>query len=177
MSRRDYQPGPAAGAKILKDGDLWTLVLVRELGHSPEKVWQALTDPEQLKEWAPFEADRNLGTKGTSARLTTVGAPQPMVSETSVKRAEACRVLEYDWGGRDVRWELEAIPTGTRLTLWAGIDRPYIAMGAAGWHLCLDVLAHLLSGHPLGRIVGADALGFEGWQRLYREYTQQFEAQ
>src|SRR5262245_27772725 len=62
IDRAQYTPGPATGADVLKDGDKWTLVLVRELRHSPEKVWQALTDPAQLREWAPFDADRSLGT-------------------------------------------------------------------------------------------------------------------
>src|SRR6185503_14818751 len=52
-----YDPGPARGAHVEKDDEKWTLVLVRELRHSPEKVWQALTDPAQLREWAPFDAD------------------------------------------------------------------------------------------------------------------------
>ena len=43
--RENYKPGPAAGAEVLKDGEKWTLVLVRELRHPPEKVWQALTEP------------------------------------------------------------------------------------------------------------------------------------
>jgi len=60
-SREQYAPGPASGAHIEKDGETWTLVLVRELRHSPEKVWQALTDPAQLREWAPFDADKNMG--------------------------------------------------------------------------------------------------------------------
>jgi hypothetical protein len=41
-----YTPGPASGAQVRKnEGDKWTLILVRELRHPPEKVWQALTDP------------------------------------------------------------------------------------------------------------------------------------
>ena len=40
-----YEPGPAREAQVKKEGDKWTLILVRELRHSPEKVWQALTDP------------------------------------------------------------------------------------------------------------------------------------
>ena len=47
-------------------------------------------------------------------------------------------------------------------------------MGAAGWHICFDVLDHLLSGTPIGRIVGADAITFAGWQRLNVEYAKQF---
>ena len=62
--REPYAPGPARGAHIQKDGEKWTLILVRELRHSPEKVWQALTDPAHLREWAPFDADGSLDTVG-----------------------------------------------------------------------------------------------------------------
>jgi len=36
--REGYAAGPASGAQVRKDGEKWTLVLVRELGHPPEKV-------------------------------------------------------------------------------------------------------------------------------------------
>ena len=143
--REPYAPGPASGARVRKDGEHWTLILVRELRHSPERVWQALTDPAHLREWAPFDADRSLDTVGTTVRLTTVGAPTPHVSETIVTRADAPKVLEYTWGDK-IRWELEAVGGGTRLTLWTSIDRRFISMGAAGWHICFDVLERLLAG-------------------------------
>lgn len=174
MSNREkYAPGPAAGAEVRKDGEKWTLILVRELRHPPETVWEALTDPAHLSEWAPFDADRNLGAVG-SVKLSTVGAPTPQISETNVKRAEAPRLLEYGWGGSDIRWELEPLGGGTRLTLWHNIDRGFIAWGAAGWHICFDVLERLLAGEPIGRIVGGEAMKFPGWQRLTTEYGQQF---
>jgi uncharacterized protein YndB with AHSA1/START domain len=173
-NRETYAPGPAGGARIQKDGEQWTLVLVRDLRHPPAKVWKALTDPKELHEWAPFDADRNLGTEGT-AKLTTAGAPTPLVSETQVKRADAPRVLEFNWGGQDIRWELEPLGSGgTRLTLWHNINRGFIAMGAAGWHICFDVLDRLLAGQPIGRMVGGDAMNFEGWKRLNAEYAKQF---
>jgi uncharacterized protein YndB with AHSA1/START domain len=173
-TREQYMPGAAAGAEVRKDGDHWTLVLVRELRHPPATVWEALTDPEQLREWAPFDADRSLGTVGT-ATLSTVGAPTPMVSETQVKRADAPRLLEFNWGGQDIRWELEPLGNSrTRLTLWHNIDRRFISMGAAGWHFCFDVLEHFLASDPIGRIVGSDAMKFGGWQRLHAEYSKQF---
>ncbi len=171
--REQYTPGPASGAQVQKDGEKWTLILVRELRHAPDKVWQALTDPAHLRAWAPFEADRSLGTAGSTVRLTTVGTPTPLVSETRVTRADPPRVLEYNWGEHDIRWELEATDLGTRLTLWHDIDRRYISMGAAGWHICIDVLDHLLNGTPLGRIVAGEAMKF-GWQRLNAEYARQF---
>jgi hypothetical protein len=163
-----YAPGPARGAQIRKEGEKWTLILVRQLRHPPEKVWQALTDPAELREWAPFESDANLGTAGATVNLTWVGAPAPQA--TTVTRADEARVLEYN----DIRWELEPSGDGTRLTLWHNIDRRFIAMGAAGWHVCFDVLEHHLSGDPIGRIVGPEAMKFEGWQRLHAEYAQQF---
>jgi uncharacterized protein YndB with AHSA1/START domain len=172
-----YAPGAAFGAEVQKEGEKWTLVLVRELRHPPAMVWKALTDPAELREWAPFDADRPLDRTGT-ATLTTVGAPTPMVSESRVTRADAPRVLEFDWGGQDIRWELEPLAGGgTRLTLWHNIDRRFIAMGAAGWHICLDVLDRALAGQPVGRIVGPDAMKVGGWQRLNGEYAKQFRAE
>jgi len=174
MSGRDqYAPGPAAGAEIRKDKDRWTLVLVRNLRHPPAKVWKALTEPQHLREWAPFDSDRDLGTPG-NARLSTVGTPTLHVSEIRIKRADAPRVLEYTWGDGDLRWELEPLQGGgTRLTLWHNIERSFISMGAAGWHICFDVLERLLDGRPIGRIVGPEAMKF-GWPRLKAEYERQF---
>ena len=166
INREQYTPGPASAAQVRKEGEKWTLILVRELRHSPEKVWQALTDPAQLREWAPFDTDGSLGTVGT-VKLTWIGAPTPL--ETKVTRVDAHKMLEYG----DIRWELEASGDGTRLTLWHNIDRRFISWGAAGWHICFDVLDRLLSGTPIGRISGGEATKF-GWQRLVAEYAQQF---
>jgi uncharacterized protein YndB with AHSA1/START domain len=166
-----YTLGAALPAEIQKDGEEWTLVLVRELRHPPARVWQALTDPEQLREWAPFDSDQNLGAVGT-AKLTTIGAPKLHVTETQVKRADPPKALEYNWGGGDMRWELEPLAGGgTKLTLWAQINKNYISMGAAGWHVCFDVLDRLLSGQPIGRIAGPAAMQVDGWQRLLAEYA------
>jgi uncharacterized protein YndB with AHSA1/START domain len=167
-------PGPANLARVQKDGENWTLILVRQLRHPPEIVWQALTDPAQLREWAPFDADGNMGIAGTTVKLNTVGTSTPVISETQITRADAPNVLEYNWGDGNLRWELQDFGGGTRLTLWHNIDRRYIAMGAAGWHICLDALDHALSGTPLGRIVGPEAMKFEGWRRLNADYAEQF---
>jgi len=165
-----YIPGPPSGAQVQKGGDKWTLILVRQLRHSPEKVWEALTDPAQLREWAPFVVDGSLGAVG-AVNMTWVGTSQPL--ETKVTRADAPRLLEYG----DIRWELEAVGSGTRLTLWHSIDRRYISWGAAGWHICFDVLDRFLAGNPIGAITGVNAMKFNGWQRLVAEYAKQFGAE
>lgn len=55
--REQYEPGPARGAQVRKDGEKWTHILVRELRHSPKEVWKALTDPAQRREWVPGWTD------------------------------------------------------------------------------------------------------------------------
>ena len=168
---QQYDPGPARGAQVQKhDAEKWTLILVRELRHSPEKVWEALTDPAHLREWAPFEVDGTMAKLGT-VKLTWVSNPRPI--ETKITRVEPPKVLEYN----DTRWELEPFAGGTRLTLWATIDRRFIALGAAGWHISFDVLDRLLAGQPIGRVAGADAMKFAAWQRLVAEYGKQFGAE
>lgn len=175
-SARDrYRPGPAAGARAEKrEGEQWALVVTRTLKHSPDKVWRALTEPEHLREWSPFDADGSLAHVGAKVTLTTVGAPKPHITETIVERAEPNKSLVFNWGGNEMRWELEPSGSGTRLTLWTSINRRFIAMGAAGWHLCLDVLDHLLDGDPIGRIAGPEAMKVPGWQELNAGYAQQF---
>src|SRR5579871_2987376 len=173
MSRREsYLPGPPRGAQVRKIGENWTLVLVRELRHAPSKVWQALTDPAELREWAPFEVDRRIDSTGP-VKMSWVAAPGPM-PDTQVTQADPPRLLIYRTGENEMRWELEAVGSGTRLTLWHNIDRRFISWGAAGWHISFDVLDHLLSGTPIGRIVGGEAMKFGGWQRLNAEYATQF---
>lgn len=170
--RTQYTPGPAY-AEVRKEGEVWTLVLVRDLEHPPTKVWTAITEPEHLKQWAPFDSDKSLATAGATAKLSTVGAP--VTAETKIERAEAPKLLEYKWGNFNMRWELEPQgQSGTRLTLWTNIARPYIAMGAAGWQVCFDVLASVLDGSPLGRTVGPEAMQVEGWQKLHLEYQKKF---
>ncbi len=168
IHREQYTPGPASGAQVRKEGDKWTLILVRHLRHAPEKVWQALTDPAHLREWAPFDAAGNLDSVGSTVKLTWVGTGAAI--ETQVTRADAPQLLEFG----DIRWELEELGGGTRLTLWHKIDRRFISWGAAGWHICFDVLDRWLGGTPIGRMAGGDAMKIDAWQRLTAEYARQF---
>lgn len=169
----NYTPTAPDASLAEREGDHWTLAFVRDLRHSPERVWEAISDPSHLKEWAPFDADRRMDSVG-KVNLSTVGTPNPVTTETEVTRAVPNQLLEYSWGGNHTKWELEPLGTGTRLRLWAKIDRRFVAMGAAGWQICLDVLDQHLSGTPVGRITGQDALQYEGWQRLHQQYSDLF---
>lgn len=164
-----YTPGSASAAQVRKGGDKWTLILVRDLRHAPEMVWAALTDTGEVREWAPFDVTGDLESEGSTVSLTWTGTGNTSV--VRVTRVNVPHTLEFG----DIRWELEPIGSGTRLTLWHKIDRRYISWGAAGWHICFDVLERLLDGNPISRIAGADAMKLEGWKRLTAEYAKQFE--
>ena len=46
MTDRDqYAPGPASAAQIQEDGEKWTLIVVREFRHPPEKLWAGAHRP------------------------------------------------------------------------------------------------------------------------------------
>ncbi|MGH3366747.1 MAG: SRPBCC family protein [Nocardioidaceae bacterium] len=170
MNRNTFEPSQPADVECQTAGELWTLVFVRNLRHSPERVWAALTEPAQLREWAPYTASRDLGSAG-EATLTMIDGDVAEDLPATVTRAEHPRLLEYEWGTDLLRWELAATAYGTTLTLRHTIkDRDAAPKAAAGWHLCLDVAELLLDGQPVGPIRGSEALQF-GWGRLNEAYA------
>jgi uncharacterized protein YndB with AHSA1/START domain len=179
MSKQDdYQAGAPQPIEALPEqsgGGRWTLMFTRELKHPPERVWQALTDPAELRAWAPFDASRDLGRSGPAV-LTMAGSKTPGPDDdmpAEVRAVERPRRLEYNWGDDLLRWELEPIPSGTRLTLYHTVaDRSWLSKVAAGWHICLDVAERKLAGDPVGRIVADEAMA-HGWERLNDGYAAQ----
>jgi uncharacterized protein YndB with AHSA1/START domain len=170
MNRTTFEPGPLAHIECRRSGDRWTLVFVRDLRHPPEKVWAALTDPAQLREWSPFTTDRDLGQPG-EVTLTMIDGDVAADGPATVTRAEPPTLLEYTWGKDLLRWELAHTERGTRLTLQHTIEaREWVPKVAAGWHICLVVVELLLDGTPIGPIRGQDARN-HGWDELNQAYA------
>lgn len=175
MDPTTFDPGPPAPVDARPEGDGWTLVFVRDLHHPLERVWEALTDPARLDRWAPWTADRDVGTTGEVTLTMRAGAEpspddEPMTATVTV--ADPPSVLEYTLGGDRIRWELVAAGAGTRLTLRHTVEsRDVVPKVAAGWHLCFAVLDRLLAGEDPGPIRGAEAMDF-GWQRLHDAYAE-----
>lgn len=170
MKPQNFDPGPLAEVEHHVEGGRSTLVFIRHLRHPPAEVWAALTEPGRLRQWAPFEPDRDLATTGP-ATLRMVDGPTTEEYPANVIRAVAPELLEYTWGDGLLRWELTEHPTGTRLTLRHSVDDPaWVPPTAAGWHLCLVVAERLLDGDPIGPIAGAEAKEY-GWQELHDAYA------
>jgi uncharacterized protein YndB with AHSA1/START domain len=171
MNRSAFDPGPLASVDCHPEGDRWTLVFVRELGHPPEKVWAALTERAQVGEWSPFVADRDLDSVG-DATLTMIDGDTSVAMPASMRRVQPPTLLEYTWGEDLLRWELAAVDAGTRLTLRHTVaERDLLPKVAAGWHLCLAVAEYLLDGRPIGPIRGSAARDY-GWDELNNAYAQ-----
>jgi uncharacterized protein YndB with AHSA1/START domain len=172
MTTSDFERGPLADVDAESGGDdRWTLVFIRDLHHPPEKVWGALVEPEQLRQWSPYTADRSLDRAG-DVTLTMLDGEKSEDLPGAVQRAEPPTLLEYTLGGDLLRWELAPTDGGTRLTLRHTVqDRTWMPKVAAGWHLCLVVAERLLDGRPIGPIVGEDAYSY-GWQELHDAYGQ-----
>ena len=172
MKRTPFELGALADVDCRADGDRWTLVFVRRLRHPPETVWAALTDPARLAQWAPFVAERNLGTLGDTT-LTMVDGDTPRGRAGDRHRAPNRRACSSTRGaptGCGGSWMPTGGP-GTTLTLRHTIDdRTWAPKVAAGWHLCLVVAEHLLDGDPVGPVVGDEAKAF-GWTELRDGYA------
>jgi uncharacterized protein YndB with AHSA1/START domain len=114
----------------------------RHLGHRPEKVWRALTDPEQMKHWFPAEVEFDAAV-GAPVRFSFGG-------DGTVTVADRPRLLEYTWEDTILRWELTPEGDGCVLDfIHTFDDRPGAASFAAGWDGCHAALDALLSGGPI----------------------------
>ncbi|HUR77567.1 MAG TPA: SRPBCC family protein [Acidimicrobiales bacterium] len=121
------------------------LTFVRELRHAPEEVWAAITEPEGLRAWFPSAIE---GERVAGAALKFVFPfPDAPVMEGVMRVYDPPQVLEFDWAQDRLRFELEPIDGGTRLTLVNTFtDYDKSARDAGGWHACLDNLGYALDG-------------------------------
>lgn len=152
-----------------------TLVFTRTLAHPIERVWAALTDPQQLRRWAPFVPDRDLDSIG-SAELTMLDGAELAGEPTSgtVTTVDPPHLLEYLWGDDVLSWELTPIDRGTSLTLRHTLTNLGMRSAVcAGWHLCLEAADALLAGRHYGPVAGSAARD-HGWDELKVAYAQVF---
>ncbi|TKG72338.1 SRPBCC family protein [Prauserella endophytica] len=128
----------------------WQIRFERRLRHSPERVWQALVDPDEQGRWLPgVTIDARVGG------VAVYDFGEEGRAEGTVRAVEPPSVLEHSWswpGEEDsvVRWELRAEDDATVLVLLHRPVRPEPAVHyCLGWHVMLDALdAHLGGGEP-----------------------------
>jgi uncharacterized protein YndB with AHSA1/START domain len=165
----------------------WVLRFERRLPHPREKVWDALTRPEQIRAWfGEGDVDLDL-VEGGRFEIRTTGPPElvdavireageaALVQHNAVLRVEPPSVFEHTFGDPDsvVRWELTPDGDGTLLRL-AHTEPPTFTTtkdgprDLAGWHALLEQLAQVLAGEPVEWRI-------ERWEALRDEYAARVE--
>jgi uncharacterized protein YndB with AHSA1/START domain len=123
-----------------------TLRLERRYDHPVERVWRAITDPDELRHWFPPEED------------------------LKVTESEPPHVLAGSWCGDALRFELRPDGDGCVLVFThAFADRNKAARDGAGWASCFARFDALLAGEPMS---AADSL--VGWLETHERYAEQF---
>jgi len=145
----------------------WQLRFTRVLRHPRDRVWRAVTEPEQLADWFPTTVE---GERRAGARLRFAfpkGEAAPMDGE--MLAYEPPTVVEFRWGPDVIRIELREVAGGTELTLLDTLEvQGKAARDAAGWHVCLDSLESSLAGGSEPREQ------MERWAEVQPHYVKSF---
>lgn len=164
---------PDTGDAVLQD-DQGRAVLrfERVLAHPPERVWRALTEPDELWGWHPTPAEFQPAAGGTVRYLPGEGVPA--MPDGEVTDYDPPRLLGHTWGDDHLRWELRPHDEGCLLVLTHTFDDRFkAARDAAGWHLCLDALASSLEGAKAASTGDGERIPGD-WRELNRAYERRF---
>jgi uncharacterized protein YndB with AHSA1/START domain len=132
-------------------GDHVVLRYERRVAHPVERVWAALTDPDELvRWWGRVQAPRlAAGEPYTITWLNEGEAGETIVMEATITEIRERELLEVrgDPHGT-VRFELRADGDATELLLQCTSPVPpeHRTSVQAGWHFHLDALARALDG-------------------------------
>jgi uncharacterized protein YndB with AHSA1/START domain len=129
-----------------------SVVIERELAHSPEKLWRALTQPHLMEAWLM----KNDFKPVEGHRFNLSNEPRPdvnVVIDCEVLTVEPNRTLSYTWAAYGlesvVTFTLTPTSAGTRLRMEQSGFRPdqeaAFRGATAGWHRFLAALEDVLS--------------------------------
>ncbi|EMY34560.1 activator of Hsp90 ATPase 1 family protein [Arthrobacter crystallopoietes BAB-32] len=111
--------------------------------HSLPRVWQALTDDEQLSAWFPCRVRLEERAGGRIEFLF----PDQEPDYGEVLEFEPESRLGFSWDQEVLHWYLHPDADGCRLMMTNTLQDPESrAKVAAGWHGCFQALDALLSG-------------------------------
>ena len=143
-------------------GDRQVLAFERRLDHPVERVWRALTEPNEIAAWlALAELDLREGGRVVLTWQNIDAEGNTAVARGTVSALDRPRLLEFDTDIHGVlRWELEPAGEGTLLTFTADVQLPadYELEVLAGWHIHLDHLEHVL---------GGGTIDWPNWSRVH----------
>lgn len=140
----------------------------RLFDHPVSRLWEALTEPEQLAQWLAPAVIRG-GAAGTISLQLTGGTMGGRILQWKENA-----LLEYVWyNGSVVRWELMRESKGrTRLVFThTHVPDAQLLDAAKGWHYHLDMLSLVLDGSD------KPSNPVERWDAITREATIRYKDQ
>ncbi len=128
----------------LEDGPL--LRLERRYRSPIERVWRAISEPDERARWFPPDAPLD------------------------VSERDAPRLLVGSWFGDELRFELRPDGDGCALVFThAFADRDSAARTGAGWDRCFARIDALLAGRPM-----SEAESLELWPEVHERYAESY---
>ena len=128
------------------------LRFVRDHPFPRERVWKAVSEPDELKHWFPARV-----VTGRGGWRPVPGSPVQYVlppdldgGSGTVLAVDPPERFALSWGAEEIEVALAAVDDEhTRLTLTVLLEDPAtLARTAAGWEVCLDALAARVAGAP-----------------------------
>ena len=159
----------ADGTVQKTDDGRYLISFERRLAHPVERVWRALTIPEELLAWwGHAEIDLTEGGHFNVRWLNTDEQGNAATMHATIAKLEPERllVLDGDLHGR-LRWELTPDGDGTRLSFRSTVDLEpdFLTKVPAGWHFHLDALGRHLDGGE------TDLVELPGWEPIHDLYV------
>jgi uncharacterized protein YndB with AHSA1/START domain len=125
---------------LIQDGDVATIEFNRRFEASPERVWKALTDPEELRSWLSEDAT----FEGPSGGAVSLDFGDGGLITGAVQTWDPPKRLSYTWvfpDGAESQLTFELSPDGDGTILRLTHERvpAETALGyTPGWHAFLD---------------------------------------
>jgi uncharacterized protein YndB with AHSA1/START domain len=150
--------------QLLRDHERVGLRFERDFRHSPERVWRAITDSQDLRHWMPCDivGPRESGAEIEARFWPAVVEKYPDLIEQPglpgrILTWEPPTLFEWQWDTDLLRFELTPTATGTNLvfTTWIGAT-PGVEQTAAGYHICFDQLVGLVDEGRGGSVTDHD---------------------
>lgn len=138
---------------VTREKNGYQVVFTRVFEHPVEKVWNAITKPEELKFWfTDIEMDFRIGGK-----MTVIFRDEAKSrSEGEIIEIDPPHRFVWSWETELAVWELQALDSrSTQLVFtYSKLDETYATSAPAGFHWFLDKLKERLNGsekqYPFG---------------------------
>lgn len=132
----------------------------RSYDYPIERVWAAVSQPDELTHWFPSSVSLEPRTGGV---ISFSGDPHMDDLPGTVLAYEPPRRLAFTWGADEIHLELIATGAGScQLTLINILsEQDTAARNASGWAVCLGELDKHIAGERSNGPHSADALAFQ----------------